>query len=85
MRKLYLYAFIFLFFNCQKDENRCGQIIQKVTQGSSYYFVLQTDDYLRSYGDPDLPGIPDDGIRQGSVTKEIYDQFNVGDDYCSED
>ena len=85
MEKLPLYAFLVLFFNCQKDVDRCGQIIQKLDQGGSYYFVLQADDYIRSYGDPDLPGIPDDGIRQGKVTKEIYDQFNIGDDYCSED
>ena len=48
------------------------------------YFVLQTDDYVRSYGDPNLPGIPDDGVRQGSVTKENYERFDIGDEYCSE-
>jgi hypothetical protein len=46
--------------------------------------VLQTDDYVRSYGDPNLSGIPDDGVRQGSVTKENYERFDVGDEYCSE-
>ena len=84
MKKLLLFAFFILTFNCQKEDDRCGQIIQKVAQGTSYYFVLQTDDYVRSYGDPNLPGIPDDGVRQGSVTKENYERFDVGDEYCSE-
>ena len=84
MKKLLLFAFIILIFNCQKEDDRCGQIIQKVIQGTNYYFVLQTDDYVRSYGDPNLPGIPDDGVRQGSVTKENYERFDVGDEYCSE-
>lgn len=39
---------MFVFFNCQKEEQRCGQIIQKVNQNDSYYFVLQTDEYSRS-------------------------------------
>ena len=84
MKKLLLFAFIILIFNCQKEDDLCGQIIQKVAQGTNYYFVLQTDDYVRSYGDPNLPGIPDDGVRQGSVTKENYERFDIGDEYCSE-
>ena len=84
MKKLVLYFFLPFFFNCQKDDERCGQIIQKVTKDNNYYFVLQTDDYINSYGDPNLPSAPDDGVRQGSVSQEIYESFKVGDDYCSE-
>ncbi len=85
MKKLLIFNFIILFLNCQKEDSRCGQIIQKVTQGGNYYFVLQTDDNIGSYGDIDTPSIPDDGVRQGSVTKESYERFNVGDEFCSED
>ena len=84
MKKLVLYSYLLIFFNCQKADERCGQIIQKVFKDNNYYFVLQTDDYANSYGDPNLPGIPDDGVRQGSVTQETFEAFKVGDDYCSD-
>lgn len=85
MKRLFFFILMFALSNCQKEDDRCGQIIQKVTQNSVYYFILQTDDYQNRYTDPDLPGIPDDGVRQGSVSKENYDSFQVGEDYCSED
>jgi len=83
MPRFFFLLLMFVFFNCQKEEQRCGQIIQKVNQNDSYYFVLQTDEYSRSYGDFTNPEIADDGIRQGSVSKEIYDAFEVGDEYCA--
>jgi hypothetical protein len=84
MKTLFTLFLLLLFLNCQKEEERCGQIIQKVTQDSIYYFILQTDDFTSLYGNPNMPGIPDDGIRQGSVSKEVYESFEVGEEYCSE-
>ncbi|MEK9739691.1 MAG: hypothetical protein VW262_00740 [Flavobacteriaceae bacterium] len=49
-----------------------------------YYFILQTDEYVHYYSNPSNPTIPDDGIRQGAVTKEVYDSFSVGETYCTE-
>lgn len=77
--------FILFFITCQRSNERCGQIVQKVSQNNVYYFILQTDDYANSYGDPELPIIPDDGIRQGSISKETYEAFNIGEDYCALD
>lgn len=67
MKKLPLLIMILFFFNCQNEDERSGQIIQKVTQNAFYYFVLQTDENISSYGDQNLPSIPDDGVRQGSL------------------
>ena len=84
MKKLPLFLIMLIFFNCQNEDDRCGQIIQKVTQNAVYYFVLQTDENIRSFGDQNLPSIPDDGVRKGSVSKEVYESFEVGDEYCAE-
>ena len=46
MKKLPLFLIMLIFFNCQNEDERCGQIIQKVTQNAVYYFVLQTDKTL---------------------------------------
>jgi hypothetical protein len=45
---------------------------------------LQTDEYINYYNNPGQPNLPDDGVRQGLVTKETYDNFEVGEEYCSE-
>ena len=59
-------------------------IIQKVKIDLSYYFVLQTDEYINYLNNPAQPNLPDDGVRQGKVSEEIYNNFDVGDFYCSQ-
>ena len=51
---------------------------------TTFYFVLQTDEYVNYYNNPGQPNLPDDGVRQGIVTREAYDKFEVGEEYCSE-
>ena len=36
------------------------------------------------YNTPQDSALPDNGVRQGTVSKEIYDSFEIGDEYCSE-
>ncbi|MBT7653796.1 MAG: hypothetical protein HN562_01525 [Flavobacteriaceae bacterium] len=85
MRKLILFGIILILYSCQNDDEKCGQIIQKAINNSIYYFIIQTDnDSNNNYYDENSPGIPDDGIRQGSVSEEIYNSFEIGDEYCSE-
>ena len=67
MKKPALLLLFFFFCQCNTDTEKCGQIIQKVVQGSTYLFVLQTDENISSYGNQNLPSIPDDGVRQGSL------------------
>ena len=83
MRKLILFGISLILSNCQNNNEKCGQIIQKAVNNSIYYFIIQTDNDSNYY-DENSPGIPDDGIRQGSVSEEIYNSFKIGDEYCSE-
>ena len=49
-----------LFLKCEKSDDRCGIIIQKVEIQTTLYFVLQTDEYINYYniktGDVDVRG-----------------------------
>ena len=84
MRKLILLGISLILCSCQNNDEKCGQIIQKAINNSTYYFIIQTDNDSNNYYDENSPGIPDDGIRQGSVSEEIYNSFKIGDEYCSE-
>ena len=75
---------IILIFGCQNNDDRCGTIIQKVEINLSYYFVLQTDEYINYLSNPSQTNLPDDGVRQGKVSQEIYNNYEVGDIYCSQ-
>ena len=39
---------------------------------------------MNYYNNPNQPNLPDDGVRQGVVSKEVYESFDVGEEYCSE-
>ena len=84
MRKLILFGICHILSSCQNNNEKCGQIIQKAINNSIYYFIIQTDNDSNNYYDENSPRIPDDGIRQGSVSEEIYNSFKIGDEYCSE-
>ena len=84
MRKLILFGICLILSSCQNNNEKCGQIVQKAINNSTYYFIIQTDNDSNNYYDENSPGIPDDGIRQGSVSEEIYNSFKIGDEYCSE-
>ena len=84
MERVFLFGILIFLFNCDQSDERCGIIIQKVELETSFYFVLQTDEYINYYNNPSQPNLPDDGVRQGVVDKRIYDDFKVGEEYCSE-
>lgn len=84
MRKLFFSIVFLIVVGCQPSDERCGTLIQKVERDTSFYFVLQTDEYINYYNTPDRPDLPDDGVRQGIVSKEIFDQYEVGETYCSD-
>lgn len=75
---------VLLLSNCNQSDERCGIIIQKVERDNVYYFVLQTDEYINYYNNPNQPNLPDDGVRQGVVSERTYADFEVGEEYCSE-
>jgi hypothetical protein len=84
MGRFFILGIFFFFINCRKSDERCGIIIQKIEINKTLYFVLQTDEYINYYNNPNQPNLPDDGVRQGVVSKEVYDNFDVGEEYCSE-
>ena len=84
MGRFFILGIFFFFINWQKSDERCGIIIQKIEINKTLYFVLQTDEYINYYNNPNQPNLPDDGVRQGVVSKEVYDNFDVGEEYCSE-
>jgi len=84
MRKFLFLGLFFSLLGCQASDERCGTIIQKVVRDNTFYFVLQTDEYINYYNNPNQPNLPDDGVRQGIVSKEVFDDYEVGETYCSE-
>ena len=78
MKKLLL-ILTFFVLSCDDDQN-CFNIIQKtITNGE---FVL-VGDFDTSNNDNDGPpnGYADVNLE---VSQEIYDSYNVGDEYCYE-
>ncbi|MDA8877631.1 hypothetical protein N9I15_03205 [Flavobacteriaceae bacterium] len=84
MRQFLFWGLFVFLVGCQATDDRCGTIIQKVEQNENYYFVLQTDEYVNYYNNPNQPNLPDDGVRQGIVSEQIFNDFSIGDTYCSE-
>jgi len=73
MRKFLFFGVFLTLLSCQASDERCGTIIQKVERNNTFYFVLQTDEYINYYNTPNQPNLPDDGVRQGIVSKEVFD------------
>ena len=78
MKKLLLIPHPFFIISCDDDQH-CFTVIQKtITKGE---FVL--------VGDFDTSSIDDEGLPNGyadvnlEVSQEVYDSYNVGDEYCS--
>ena len=77
MKKIIL--IIYLFFISCDTSNECGQIIDKYeTLTEKYYFNL-----INRTGTQTSSNIGGAG-GEAEVTKEIYDSFNIGDEYCLE-
>ena len=76
-KKIILITYLF-FISCDTS-NECGDIIDKYTTlTGKYYFTLvnrsgaQTSSNIGGAGG------------EAEVTKEVYDSFNIGDEYCLE-
>ena len=46
MGRVFLFGIVIFLFNCNQPDERCGIIIQKLELETSFYFVLQTDEYI---------------------------------------
>ena len=78
MKKLLLILTFFIL--CCDDDQNCFTIIQKTITNGEFVLV----------GDFDTSNNDDDGLPNGyadvnlEVSQEIYDSYNVGDEYCYE-
>ncbi|MGB1020336.1 MAG: hypothetical protein ACPGVF_04455 [Flavobacteriaceae bacterium] len=82
MKKGVFISVLCFVYACSVSEERCGEILQKINQNGKYYFVLQTDNYGQQINSDTF--IPDDGVRQGAVDAETFEDYKVGEQYCDE-
>ena len=68
----------FFFFSCGDDRN-CGEIVQKFTENGKYYFAMIAFGGSSSNSDDPSGG---DVFGDAEVTLEVYNSFNIGDEYC---
>ena len=71
MKKLFLLFFIVLL-SCVSND--CGDIVDKYENNGKYFFTL-----VSNSGNSDDNN---EGGGQAEVSKETYDSFNVGQEYC---
>ena len=77
--KFILLIFIFIF-SCSNDEE-CVIIREKAEESNSYYFYFSTN-YLSTTQPNNLMGNIDSRYASGKVSKEIYEKYEIGDEYC---
>ena len=70
--KNFLLLFILFVFSCTIKKD-CGDVAQKFILDGNYYFALA------AFGGDDQSG---DIYGDVEVSKEVYDSFNIGEQYC---
>ena len=76
--KLFITVLFILFVSCG-DERDCGEIVQKFTQDGKYYFAMVAFGGSSSNSDDPSGG---DVFGDAEVTLDVYNSFNIGDEYC---
>ncbi len=74
MKKVGLLLIAIIYFNCEK-EIECITIQDKYGGNGTFYFEW----------DKTTPGNTDRQIGTGSVSENIYNQYEIGDVYCIEE
>ena len=83
MRKSSFLFFIgFMLIGCSNQE-RCGDIIDKIAQDGRYFFIFDPNSNINlSTNQSNIEGgIPDNRL-SGEVSQIIYSQFSIGEEYC---
>tara|TARA_B100000925_G_C21901719_1_gene427392 strand:- start:402 stop:641 length:240 start_codon:yes stop_codon:yes gene_type:complete len=79
LKKL-LFISLIVFFSCSKNK-KCGEIVQKYIQNDKYYFAMiainSSNNSNNTTGGGDVFG-------DAEVSIEIYNSFEIGDEYCIE-
>ena len=86
MHKNKFYKILFLIsalISCKKDD-KCGVIIDKVIVENRYFFVFDSNDF-NQFGGVDINQtiyyIPDNRS-SGEVSRDVYNNFSIGEEYC---
>ena len=69
--KKFLFISLFLFLSC--NDNDCGDIVDKYERDGKYFFTL-----IRGISNNNNS----EGGGQAEVSKETYDNFDIGEGYC---
>ena len=80
LNNCFLILLILLFCFCEKTD--CVEITRKEKSGSNFLFFFE-DEYNSLFNNPavlDQYG----AIPSGSVSEEVYNNYDVGDVYCIE-
>ena len=72
MKKI-IFLFFLIFISC--DSNDCGDIVDKYERDGKYFFTLTRGNSNNNNSE---------GGGQSEVTKETYESFSVGQEYCLE-
>jgi len=83
MSRYILLLSIFLFLNCNKRDE-CVDITDKKQIDGLYYFYFKakmTGSYTNNQGNSSN-GFSQNRWASGEVSEEIYNSFNIGDEYC---
>tara|TARA_B100000900_G_C20475144_1_gene673061 strand:- start:355 stop:615 length:261 start_codon:yes stop_codon:yes gene_type:complete len=85
MRKVILLVVFLIFAGCAKDEE-CVILLNKEESNGNFYFYFRPNlNYLprsqpNSIGSPGLNA----NYASGKVSRELYDQYSIGEEYCFE-
>jgi len=71
--KKFLFISLLLILSC--NDNDCGDIVDKYERDGKYFFTL-----IRGISNNNNS----EGGGQAEVTKETYESFSVGQEYCLE-
>ena len=70
MKKIFFIS-LFLILSC--NDNDCGDIVDKYERDGKYFFTL-----IRGISNNNNS----EGGGQAEVSKETYDTFDIGEEYC---
>lgn len=81
-KKILFLGLGFLLISCAEEE-RCGDIIDKITQDGRYFFIFDPNSNLSLpvNGNDSAAGFPDNRL-SGEVSRATYDRFSIGEEYC---
>jgi len=79
MKKLLLLLVLLLLFSCKSDD-KCGEILDKISTSEQYIFVICFDGCDRITSN-DFQGSKRSDVQVDAAT---FEEFNEGDKYCVE-